>query len=149
MKKLLGIIVLGLLLSGNAYAEIEKRVTAYEDDGYAAAWFTFKYKSTDIFTLSFDGSSEMAGVWIFKGEVMDTNNTVCLLLTNDPEKKLQELIRDVFMPKYGLGGSINVDPKNTISAVKGKISNTVLYYFLRAAQDSKNTKDYLKGLNCK
>ena len=25
----------------------------------------------------------------------------------------------------------------------------VLYYFLRAAQDSKNTEDYLKNINCK
>lgn len=140
--------VLGLLLSGNAFADIEKRVSAYADDGYEA-WFTFKYKSDDIFTLSFAGSGDAPGIWIVKGELLDTNNTICLLLTNDPERKLHELIKSKFMPKYGLGGSIEVDPKNTISAVKGEISNTVLYYFLRAAQDSKNTKDYLKNINCK
>ncbi len=148
MKKLLGSVVLGLLLSGNAFADIEKRVSAYADDGYEA-WFTFKYKSDDIFTLSFAGSGDAPGIWIVKGELLDTNNTICLLLTNDPERKLHELIKSKFMPKYGLGGSIEVDPKNTISAVKGEISNTVLYYFLRAAQDSKNTKDYLKNINCK
>ena len=148
MKKAIGIIVLGLLLSGNAFADIEKRVSAYADDGNEA-WFTFKYKSDDIFTLSFAGSGDAPGIWIVKGELLDTNNTICLLLTNDPERKLHELIKSKFMPKYGLGGSIEVDPKNTISAVKGEISNTVLYYFLRAAQDSKNTKDYLKNINCK
>jgi hypothetical protein len=52
------------------------------------------------------------------------------------------------MPKYGFGGSIDVDPKKTLGNKKGSISNTVLYYFLRAAQDSKNTKDYLKNINC-
>ena len=47
------------------------------------------------------------------------------------------------------GGTIDVDPKNTISAVKGKISDTILFYFLRAAQDSKSTEDYLKNINCR
>ena len=147
MKKLLGILVLGLLWCNVGLTDIEKRVSAYTDDEYEA-WFTFKYKSNDTFTLSFAGSGYKPGIWIVKGELLDPNNTICLLLTNDPERKLHELIKNKFMPKYGVGGSIKVDPKNTISAVKGEISNTVLYYFLRAAQDSKDTKDYLKNINC-
>ena len=148
MKKLLGIVVLSFMWCNVGVADIEKRVSAYADDGYEA-WFTFKYKSNDTFTLSFAGAGDVPGVLIVKGELLDSNNTICLLLTNDPERKLHELIKSKFMPKYGLGGSIKVDPKNTISVVKGEISNTVLYYFLRAAQDSKNTKDYLKNINCK
>ena len=53
-----------------------------------------------------------------------------------------------FMTNYGLGGTIKVDPQNTRSIVKGEITNTVLYYFLRAAQESKNTNDYLQNINC-
>ena len=79
---------------------------------------------------------------------MVAENTICYLLTNDPKQKLQKLIKVSFMPKYGFGGSIDVDPKKTLGNKKGSISNTVLYYFLRAAQDSKNTKDYLKNINC-
>ena len=148
MKKFLGILVLGLLWCNVAFGEIEKRVTGYADDS-VEAWFTFAYSDNDIFSLSFAGSGYKPGIWIVKGELLDPNNTICLLLTNDPERKLHELIKNKFMPKYGVGGSIKVDPKNTTSAVKGEISNTVLYYFLRAAQDSKNTKDYLKNINCK
>ena len=70
------------------------------------------------------------------------------LLSNDPKQKLQKLIKSKFMTKYGFGGTIDVNPKKTAGSIKGKISNTVLYYFLRAAQDSKNTKDYLKNINC-
>ena len=128
-------------------ADMEKRVTAYADDGNEA-WFTFQYKPKDVFTLSFSGSGDDAGVWIVKGDALIAKNTICFLLTNDPKQKLQKLIKEKFMPKYSVGGSINVDPKKTISSVKGKISNTVLYYFLRAAQDSKNTKDYLMNINC-
>jgi hypothetical protein len=69
-------------------------------------------------------------------------------LTNDPNKKLQNLIMSNFMTNYGLGGTIKVDPQNTRSIVKGEITNTVLYYFLRAAQDSKNTKEYLRNIDC-
>ena len=85
---------------------------------------------------------------IVEGLLLDPNKAICLLLTNDPDRKLHNLITTKFMTNYGFGGTIDVDPKNTISAVKGKISNTVLYYFLRAAQDSKDTKDYLKNINC-
>ena len=52
------------------------------------------------------------------------------------------------MTNYGLGGTVKVDPQNTRSIVKGEITNTVLYYFLRAAQDSKNTNDYLENIDC-
>ena len=129
-------------------ADIEKRVTAYMDDGNEA-WFTFQYEPKDIFTLSFAGSGDDAGVWIVKGDTLTTKNTLCYLLTNDPKQKLQKLIKTSFISKYSLGGSIDVDPKKTLSNTKGSISNTVLYYFLRAAQDSKNTKDYLTNINCK
>ena len=148
MKKFLGILVLSLLWCNVGLADMEKRVIAYADDENEA-WFTFQYKPKDVFTLSFAGSGDSPGIWIVKGDTLIAKNTICFLLTNDPKQKLQKLIKSKFMPKYGLGGSIKVDPKNAISAVKGKISNTVLYYFLRAAQDSKNTKDYLKNINCK
>ena len=148
MKKLLGIVVLTILWCNILMADIEKRVTAYMDDGNEA-WFTFQYEPKDIFTLSFAGSGDDAGVWIVKGDALMAKNTLCYLLTNDPKQKLQKLIKTSFLPKYSLGGSIDVDPKKTLSNTKGSISNTVLYYFLRAAQDSKNTKDYLTNINCK
>ena len=147
MKKLLGILVLGFLWCNVGFADMEKRVIAYGDDGNEG-WFTFQYKPKDVFTLSFAGSGDSPGIWIVKGDTLIAKNTICFLLTNDPKKKLQKLIKSKFMTKYGLGGSIKVDPKNTTSAVKGEISNTILYYFLRAAQDSKDTKDYLKNINC-
>ncbi len=147
MKKFITVLVLSVLFTSNLFAKIEDRVIAYGDDG-REAWFTFKYKSDDIFTLSFAGSGEMAGVWIVKGELLTAGNTICLLQTNDPSKKLQNLIKNEFMPKYGYGGTVDVDPRNTLTLVKGKISNTVLYYFLKAAQNSDNTKNYLKTLGC-
>ena len=147
MKKLLGILVLGLLWCNTSFAEIEKKVIAYGDDG-VEAWFTFAYSDKDIFSLSFAGSGPLPGILIVEGLLLDPNKAICLLLTNDPDRKLHNLITTKFMTNYGFGGTIDVDPKNTISAVKGKISNTVLYYFLRAAQDSKDTKDYLKNINC-
>jgi len=147
IKKLLGILVLGLLWCNTSFAEIEKKVIAYGDDG-VEAWFTFAYSDKDIFSLSFAGSGPLPGILIVEGLLLDPNKAICLLLTNDPDRKLHNLITTKFMTNYGFGGTIDVDPKNTISAVKGKISNTVLYYFLRAAQDSKDTKDYLKNINC-
>ena len=147
MKNVFRIAILTLLWCNTSVADIEKRVTAYTDDGNEA-WFTFKYKTKDSFTLSFAGSGDDAGVWIVKGDTLVAENTICYLLTNDPKQKLQKLIKVSFMPKYGFGGSIDVDPKKTLGNKKGSISNTVLYYFLRAAQDSKNTKDYLKNINC-
>ena len=146
MKKLL-LILVALLWCNVAYSEIEKRVTGYVDDG-VEAWFTFAYSNNDIFSLSFAGSGPLPGILIVEGPLLDPNKAICLLLTNDPDRKLHNLIKTKFMTDYGFGGTIDVDPKNTISAVKGKISNTVLYYFLRAAQDSENTKDYLKNINC-
>ena len=87
-------------------------------------------------------------MWITKGDLLDPNSTLCLLLRDDPSQKLQNLIKTKFMTNYGFGGTIKVDPNNTRSYVKGEITNTVLYYFLRAAQDSKNTKEYLQNINC-
>lgn len=147
MKKLLALLVVGLLWCNTGFAEIEKRVIAYGDDA-VEAWFTFAYSDKDIFSLSFAGSGPLPGILIVEGLLLDPNKAICLLLTNDPERKLHNLIKTKFMTNYGVGGSIKVDPKNTISAVKDEISNTVLYYFLRAAQDSKDTKDYLKNINC-
>ena len=126
---------------------MEERVIAYADDG-VQAWFTFEYNSKDKFTLSFAGSGVSRGVWIVNGQVLNPSNTLCMLETEDPDRKLQNLIKDQFVPKYGFSGSIDVNPDNTMTAVKGKISNTILYFFLRAAQDSDNTKSYLKKLGC-
>ena len=50
MKKLLGIVVLTILWCNMLMADIEKRVTAYMDDGNEA-WFTFQYEPKDIFTF--------------------------------------------------------------------------------------------------
>ena len=135
------------VITENTKKNIEKRVIAYADDGLAA-WFTFEYNSKDIFTLSFAGSGSLRGVLIAKGRILNDKNTLCILETEDPNKKLQNLIEVVFIPKYGFAGSVDVDPKNTIGLVKGKISNTILYYFLKLAQDSENTKSYLKALGC-
>ena len=62
---------------------MEKRVTAYADDGNEA-WFTFQYKPKDVFTLSFSGSGEDAGVWIVKGDTLLAKNTICFLLSKTP-----------------------------------------------------------------
>ena len=147
MKKFLWILVACLYLNISYSQAFEKRVTGYADDG-VEAWFTFSYSPSDVFSLSFAGSGEAAGVWITKGEQLDPNNTLCFLLRDDPSQKLQNLIKSKFMTNYGFGGTIKVDPNNTRSFVKGEITNTVLYYFLRAAQDSKNTKEYLQNINC-
>ena len=147
MKKIVKILLLIFCINfSNLYA-IEKRVTGYADDG-VEAWFTFSYSPNDVFSLSFAGSGDAAGVWITKGDLLDPNSTLCLLLRDDPSQKLQNLIKTKFMTNYGFGGTIKVDPNNTRSFVKGEITNTVLYYFLRAAQDSKNTKEYLQNINC-
>ena len=147
MKKIFKIVLAISFINISYSHALEKRVTGYADDG-VEAWSTFSYSSSDVFSLSFAGSGDAACVWITKGDLLDPNNTLCLLLTNDPNRKLQNLIKTKFMTKYGLGGSIKVDPNNTMSIVKGEISNTVLYYFLRAAQDSKNTNEYLQNINC-
>ena len=85
MKKFLWVLVTCLFLNISYSQAFEKRVTGYADDG-VEAWFTFSYSSSDVFSLSFAGSGEAAGVWITKGELLDPNNTLCLLLTNDPNK---------------------------------------------------------------
>ena len=147
MKKIVKIFLLIFCINfSNSYA-IEKRVIGYADDG-VEAWFTFSYSPNDVFSLSFAGSGDAAGVWITKGDLLDPNSTLCLLLRDDPSQKLQNLIKTKFMTNYGFGGTIKVDPNNTRSYVKGEITNTILYYFLRAAQDSKNTKEYLQNINC-
>lgn len=146
MRKFLGTLILYLLFVTNTYS-LENRVTSYADDGLEA-WFTFEYSVKDIFTLSFAGSGPYRGIWIVEGKLLDPLNTICLLETDDQTKKLQNLIMNKFMTNYGLGGEIKVDPNRTLGIIKGKISNTVLYYFLRAAQDSKNTKEYLNFINC-
>ena len=99
-----------------------------------------QYEPKDIFTLSFAGSGDDAGVWIVKGDFLMAKNTLCYLLTNDPKQKLQKLIKTSFMPKYSLGGSIDVDPKKTLSSTKGSISNTVLYYFRKSRTRLKKHK---------
>ena len=147
MKKIIKLFILIFFFSFSYSLAIEKRVTGYADDG-REAWFTFSYSLDDVFTLSFAGSGEAAGIWITKGRLLDPNNTLCFLLRDDPSQKLQNLIKSKFMTNYGFGGTIKVDPNNTRSFVKGEITNTVLYYFLRAAQDSKNTKEYLQNINC-
>ena len=146
MRKFLGTLILYLLFVTNTYS-LENRVISYADDGLEA-WFTFEYSKKDIFTLSFAGSGPYRGIWIVEGKLLDPLNTICLLETDDQTKKLQNLIMNKFMTNYGLGGEIKVDPNRTLGIIKGKISNTILYYFLRAAQDSKNTEDYLANLNC-
>ncbi len=147
MKKIVKTLLLIFFINFSNSHAIEKRVTGYADDG-VEAWFTFSYSPNDVFSLSFAGSGDAAGVWITKGDLLDPNSTLCLLLRDDPSQKLQNLIKTKFMTNYGFGGTIKVDPNNTRSFVKGEITNTVLYYFLRAAQDSKNTKEYLQNINC-
>ena len=105
MKKLLGILVLGLLWCNTSFAEIEKKVIAYGDDG-VEAWFTFAYSDKNIFSLSFAGSGPLPGILIVEGLLLDPNKAICLLLTNDPDRKLHNLITTKFMTNYGFGGTI-------------------------------------------
>ena len=147
MSKIFKFFIILIFFNFSHLYAVEKRVTGYADDG-VEAWFTFSYSQNDVFSLSFAGTGYAAGVLITKGDFLDPNNTLCLLLRDDASQKLQNLIKTKFMTNYGLGGTIKVDPNNTRSFVKGEITNTVLYYFLRAAQDSKNTKEYLQNINC-
>ena len=63
-----------------------------------------------------------------------------------------------FMQEYGFGGQIKVDINNNLKTlmglpvVKGKddyISDTVLYYFLKTAQSSSSTDEFLINIKCK
>ena len=62
------------------------------------------------------------------------------------------------MQEYGFGGQIKVDINNNLKTlmglpvVKGKddyISDTVLYYFLKTAQSSSSTDEFLINIKCK
>ena len=94
MKKIFKIALILLFLNISYSHALEKRVTGYADDG-VEAWFTFAYSSSDVFSLSFAGSGDAAGVWITKGDLLDPNNTLCLLLKNDPNRKLHNLFNTI------------------------------------------------------
>jgi len=92
-----------------------------------------------------------------QGPVSATGKTLCLLRKDDESKKLQNLMKD-FMQEYGFGGQIKVDINNNLKTlmglpvVKGKddyISDTVLYYFLKTAQSSSSTDEFLINIKCK
>jgi len=158
MKKLLGILVLGLLWCNVGYAEtIDKRVLGYADDNQYGKWFIFETKPGDVFTLSFAGSGTNAGIWIVEGSNLETGNTLCLLKKDDASQKLQNVVKS-FMAEYGLGGKVKVDINNNLKKTLGVpmvkgiddyISDTILFYFLKAAQSSRSTEDFLKRINCK
>ena len=163
MKKLFLYIFPFLLLSSLALADdaIEKRVLAFSDDKYgvpsAGTWFTFETKPGDVFTLSFAGSGPYAGVMILEGEVIEGAKALCVLARDDGSGQLQNLMR-YFLGKYGTGGKVKVDINNNVKRITGNplvegkddyISDTVLYYFLKTAQSSSSTEDFLGNIGCK
>ena len=101
-----------------------------------------KYKKILTFFAHPDDETLAAGATINKLSNSGSQVYVAIPATGINARKNE------FMPKYGYGGTVDVDPKNTLTLVKGKISNTVLYYFLKAAQNSDNTKNYLKTIGC-
>ena len=158
MKKIFLYVFLVLIYSSLSSAEnIEKRVLGFTDDIQYGKWFTFEIKPNDIFTLSFAGEGPDAGILIVQGPVLATGKTLCLLRKDDESRKLQNLMKD-FMQEYGFGGQIKVDINNNLKTlmglpvVKGKddyISDTVLYYFLKTAQSSSSTDEFLINIKCK
>tara|TARA_B100000900_G_C20448678_1_gene662195 strand:+ start:361 stop:864 length:504 start_codon:yes stop_codon:yes gene_type:complete len=141
-----------MFFSVYSYAEVEDRIIGAAQDDTHGTWFTFEYSETEVFTLSFAGSGPGAGVIIVPGKfIMDDilrgGPFLCYYDKNDPEHKLQTLIKDKFMVNYGIGGSIDINPENSAS-FDSKITNPILYYFIRAAQDAEDTIGFLCNIDC-
>jgi len=69
MKKLLGIIVLGLLLSGNAYAEVKFKKTKLKIDDLVLKGYT-------LFAAQLEGNMIGNGVYILTRDSMDTDQSI-------------------------------------------------------------------------
>ena len=69
MKKLLGIMVLGLLLSGNAYAEVKFKKTKLKIDDLVLKGYT-------LFAAQLEGNMIGNGVYILTRDSMDTDQSI-------------------------------------------------------------------------
>ena len=69
MKKLLGIVVLGLLLSGNAYAEVKFKKTKLKIDDLVLKGYT-------LFAAQLEGNMIGNGVYILTRDSMDTDQSI-------------------------------------------------------------------------
>ena len=69
MKKILGIIVLGLLLSGNAYAEVKFKKTKLKIDDLVLKGYT-------LFAAQLEGNMIGNGVYILTRDSMDTDQSI-------------------------------------------------------------------------
>ena len=69
MKKILGIVVLGLLLSGNAYAEVKFKKTKLKIDDLVLQGYT-------LFAAQLEGNNVGNGVYILTKDSMDTDQSI-------------------------------------------------------------------------
>ena len=107
MKKLLGIVVLGLLLSGNAYAEIYKCEMHSNHSFVIKATTTHKQilATVENETGKFTGESTVLATEVSLGEIIEfkgkqTNNREILVL-NNPKKGSQNSFRAVYFDGTG------------------------------------------------
>ena len=107
MKKLLGIMVLGLLLSGNAFAEIYKCEIHSNHSFVIKATTTHKQILTTVEneTGKFTGESTVLATEVSLGEIIEfkgkqTNNREILVL-NNPKKGSQNSFRAVYFDGTG------------------------------------------------
>ena len=107
MKKLLSILVLGLLLSGNAYAEIYKCEMHSNHSFVIKATTTHKQILTTVEneTGKFTGESTVLATEVSLGEIIEfkgkqTNNREILVL-NNPKKGSQNSFRAVYFDGTG------------------------------------------------
>ena len=139
--------------------EIENRVSAFIDDDQYGKWFTFSRNINDHFTLSFAGSGSDAGIWIVKGislqnALLDSSLTYCQFYKNDGSNKLQNLIKEL-MNKYSLPDPIKVNLNANGKRMNSKlkegvddfITDPILLLFLKEAQNTNTTEEFLKKIN--
>jgi hypothetical protein len=69
MKKILGIIVLGLFLSGNAFAEVKFQKTKLKIDDLVLQGYT-------LFAAQLEGNNVGNGVYILTKDSMDTDQSI-------------------------------------------------------------------------
>ena len=69
MKKILGIMVLGLLLGGNAYAEVKFKKTKLKIDDLVLKGYT-------LFAAQLEGNMIGNGVYILTRDSMDTDQSI-------------------------------------------------------------------------
>ena len=155
MKKLLVILLLFFPVH-NLFGEddIENRVIGFADSDDLGLWFIYKFDSNEEITLSFAGSGKDAGILIVEGRDLITGDTLCFL---DKENELKIVLKK-FLLNDGASKKIKVNIKNNLkyrsglTVVEGTddyITNGALTFFLKAAQEVSNVKEYLSYIDCK